>query len=308
MITVDGQGICGSGSRRVVLARRLALDANFSQPLALHVAVHDVPPRPRGWTRQVRATTRQHTPNQRTTVRSTADDSVTDLAGRGSVLARQKRDHVELNRLLEQVQRTRDDEQGEVLTQMWRLVFRHAYAEETVLWPAMRATLPDGDALTLHVEQEHQEINELAAALDHPEPPVAERQELIRRVIDLLRQDVRDEEDLLLPRLAQAMSTRQLHSLGLTWELVRRVAPTRPHPRVSRRPPGNALAALPLAMLDHSRDAFDRVARSSRGAPRGAAIRASQLLASAAAVVERTAALRQGEDPSTHARRTTVKA
>jgi hemerythrin superfamily protein len=94
-------------------------------------------------------------------VRSIVDHDVAGLGGSSNVLARQKRDHVELDRLLEQVQRSTGDEQDEVLTKIWRLVFRHAYAEETVLWPAMRATLRDADALTLRVEQEHQEINEL---------------------------------------------------------------------------------------------------------------------------------------------------
>lgn len=77
-------------------------------------------------------------------MRSIADDSVTDITGRGSVLARQKRDHIEL----EQAQRGRGDKQDEVLARMSRLVFRHAYAEETVLWPPMRAAFPDGETLT----------------------------------------------------------------------------------------------------------------------------------------------------------------
>ena len=47
-----------------------------------------------------------------------------------------------------------------------RLVFAHAFAEEAVLWPAVRRVLPDGEALTLRIEEEHQEVNELVAALD----------------------------------------------------------------------------------------------------------------------------------------------
>lgn len=234
---------------------------------------------------------------------SIANDTVADLGGHGSVLARQKRDHITLNGLLEQVQRARGAEQDEILTQIWRLVFRHAYAEETVLWPAMRAALPDGDALTLRVEQEYQEVNDLAAALDAaaPDDPDA-RQVLISRLVTLLRQDVRDEEDVLLPRLAHAMSTRQLQRLGLTWEIVRRTAPTRPHPGVSRRPPGNALAALPLAVVDHGRDGLDRAARRSSGLPRAAAVTASRSLAAIAGRIERIGALTRGEDASTRVR------
>jgi hypothetical protein len=80
------------------------------------------------------------------------------------------------------------------------LVFPHAYAEETVVWPVIRRVLPDGDALTLRVEREHQEINELVARID-AEPAGTARDTLIAQVAGLLRQDARDEEDVLLPRL-----------------------------------------------------------------------------------------------------------
>ena len=69
---------------------------------------------------------------------------------------------------------------------------------------------PDGLALTLRVEREHQEVNELWTRL------------------------------------------------GLAWEAVRRTAPTRPQPLVSRRPPGNALAALPLTCWNDPATAWMR--------------------------------------------------
>ena len=136
---------------------------------------------------------------------SIAEQTLEQLGGRGSVLARQRRDHIELDGLLEQLQQTPGTEQDEVLTRIWRLVFRHAYAEETVLWPVIRAVLPDGNALTLQIEREHQEINELAAALDRCSAAAGHRRELISRLVVLLRQDVRDEEDVLLPRLQAAL-------------------------------------------------------------------------------------------------------
>lgn len=64
---------------------------------------------------------------------SIADQTVEQLGGRSSVLARERRDHIELDGLLEELEQTGGVEQGEILTRIWRLVFRHAYAEETVL-------------------------------------------------------------------------------------------------------------------------------------------------------------------------------
>lgn len=231
---------------------------------------------------------------------SLADQDTAALGGPLSILVRQKRDHQRLDRLLRELDRTvRPEREERVLRSIARLVFPHAFAEESVLWPELRRRLPDGDALTLQVEQEHQEVNELWAALERLPQAHPERRPVLDRLVEVLREDVRDEEDQLLPRLQAAVPVRRLRQLGVAWEAVRRTAPTRPHPVVSRRPPGNALAALPLTVLDRSRDVLDAGAgRSDRW--RGPLSGASRALARAAGQVEHVGVLRRGEHASTH--------
>ena len=231
--------------------------------------------------------------------RSIADQTVEELGGPGSVLARQRRDHVRLDRLLDQLDDTTGRAQEDVLHRINRLVFTHACAEETVLWPVLRRTLPDGDALTLRVEKEHQEVNELVTALerdglDHPERPAR-----LARLTEVLREDVRDEEDVLFPRLQEVLEPAELRRLGWQWAVARRVSPTRPHPTVSRRPPGNALSGLPLTFLDRTRDLVDAGVRRgpSQLAPAGRAL--SRGLAGLAGLVERIPASRAGDEPPT---------
>jgi len=225
---------------------------------------------------------------------SLADQDETKLGGPVSVLVRQKREHVKLDRLLDQLHATTGAEQDRVLISIYRLVFPHAFAEESVLWPVIRRVLPDGEALTLQVEEEHQEVNELVTRLDGESLDPVERRNLLDRLVTVLREDVRDEEDTLLPGLQKQLSVRQLRRLGVAWELVRRTAPTRPHPVVSRRPPGNALAALPLTVLDNLRDLCEVTAHRS---PRSATTfgNVSRSLAHAAGRVERLRVLRRGE-------------
>lgn len=224
---------------------------------------------------------------------SIADQDEQALGGPSSLLVRQRRDHAELDRLLDALAAHPADDA--LLTRLARLVFPHAYAEETVVWPVLRATLPDGEQLTLRNEQEHQQINGLWAELEHDPRP-----ELLARIAALLRQDARDEEDLLLPRLQQALSRVQLRRLGRTWEVVRRTAPTRPHAVVSRRPPGNLLSALPLSVLDRSRDGLEAGGRALPIlAP--ALAGASRALASVAGAVEHLPSLRSGERSETRA-------
>ena len=232
--------------------------------------------------------------------RSIAHQTVDELGGPGSVLVRQRRDHIDLDRLLHELDGTEGAAQEEVLTRIDRLVFSHAFAEESVLWPVMRRVLPDGEELTLRIEEEHQEVNELVSALEEGGLDDPQRPARLARLVVVLREDVRDEEDLLFPRLQETVDRAELNRLGRRWDLVRRISPTRPHPTVSRRPPGNALSALPLTLLDRTRDVVDAGARRvpDRLAPAGRAV--SRALASVAGVVERTPFARHGDQPATH--------
>src|SRR3982750_3145055 len=171
--------------------------------------------------------------------RSIADQTLDELGGPGSVLARQRADHVQLDRLLNELDGTTGAAQERVLRRIDQLVFSHAFAEETVLWPVLRQVLPDGDALTLQVEKEHQEVNELVTALEAGGPDDPRRPTRLARLVEVLREDVRDEEDVLFPRLQEAVSADELRRLGRRWDLVRLLSPTRPHrvpPPTGQRP------------------------------------------------------------------------
>jgi len=235
---------------------------------------------------------------------SIAGQSVEALGGPRSIIVRQRRDHERLNELVQRVRAARGEQQDELLTQLCRLVFPHAFAEEAVLFPAARKVLPEGDALSLDIEQEHQEINEVYAAVERSRHGDPGREELLERAFALLDEDVREEEDELLPRLRAALDDRELQRLGLMWEIVRRTSPTRAHPVVSRRPPGQTLSALPLTVLDRSRDNLDRFARAVPGPVSTGPRLVSRALSAVAGAVEHLPPFPRGEHPSTHTPRT----
>lgn len=232
---------------------------------------------------------------------SIAGAPVEALGGAGSIIVRQRRDHERLRELVARVRATEGDEQDEALTDLCRLVFPHAFAEEAVLFPAARDALGDGEPLTLDIEQEHQEINEVYAELERSRRGEEGREALIDRAIALLDADVREEEDVLLPRLRAALTDKELQRLGRMWAVVRLTAPTRAHPVVSRRPPGQTLSALPLTVLDRSRDQLDRLARRAPAPVASGSAAASRALGAAAGLVERLPIFTRGEDPSTRA-------
>ncbi|GGQ01556.1 hemerythrin domain-containing protein [Streptomyces roseolilacinus] len=198
---------------------------------------------------------------------SIAEQSVEELGGEGSVLARQRRDHAELECLMglyESGRGTRE-ERRRTLKDVVQLTFSHAFAEETVLWPALRRLAPDGEELTARVESEHQRINDLVTEMERIGADDPRHDELAAEAFALIRQDIRDEEDLLLPRLRDALDAARLRRLGSVWESVRRTAPTHPHPVVPRRPPANAVLGVPLSAFDRARDLLPAGTRAPRG-------------------------------------------
>jgi hemerythrin superfamily protein len=205
---------------------------------------------------------------------------------------------------LQELDRTVGDAQDGVLLRIDRLVFPHAFAEESVLWPVLRRVLPDGEELTLEVEREHQEVNALVTRLEELRHDDPERKGVLARLVEVLREDVRDEEDQLFPRLQALVSPSELRWLGVAWEAVRRVAPTRAHPVVARRPPGNAIAAVPLSVIDRLRDRVEIAALGSAAAVERPLAALGTGLTRLAHAVEHLPLMRAGEDPSTRVPRT----
>jgi hemerythrin superfamily protein len=187
---------------------------------------------------------------------SIAEQSAADLGGKGSILLRQRRDHATLDGLMNAwlAAGAADPRRERLWQEIVQLVFSHAFAEETVLWPVLRRVSPAGEELTAQVEEEHQAINDLLALVEKADPDDPRRDAWIEEAFVLIREDIRDEEDVLLPRLRDALGDRRLRRLGAAWEAVRRTAPTHPHPAVPRRPPGNAVLGVPLSGFDRLRD------------------------------------------------------
>jgi hypothetical protein len=74
-----------------------------------------------------------------------AHQSVEQLGGRSSILVKQRADRARLDRLMDRARSTlaaSGREHTVALRAVARLVFTHAFAEESVLFPAARRVLP----------------------------------------------------------------------------------------------------------------------------------------------------------------------
>src|SRR3954465_6527400 len=132
---------------------------------------------------------------------SLADQTDEQLGGAGRVRGRPRRAHERLDSLFRKFDAAAREDQPAVFREINQLVFSHAFAEEVVLWPAVRRLVPGGAALPARIEGEHQEINGLVAELERMSPDDPDWDARIERAFSVMRDDVRDEEDMVLPAL-----------------------------------------------------------------------------------------------------------
>ncbi|GAA2599130.1 hemerythrin domain-containing protein [Winogradskya consettensis] len=135
-------------------------------------------------------------------------------------------------------------------------VSRHLSAEEQYLYPAVRATVPDGGDLADRELLEDRALLESLRLLDG-----AKQEELVDRAADVLTRLDRHDEAMareLMPLLLQLASVEDLIRLGNRFELAEEAAPTRPHPSMPVTPPWNKVVDPAVALIDKVRDVVGR--------------------------------------------------
>lgn len=147
---------------------------------------------------------------------------------------------------------------------------QHEAIEEQWFWPAVRRALDNGDVLADHAVAQEQEGKVLLQRLLAGSPGEPDYHAALREFIAAARAHIAFEQDVVWPAFEAAVSRAELDTLGRRLAVARKVAPTRPHPMT----PPNALVqktlGMPVAMLDHVRDA---VSGRSADVPPGPQVR-----------------------------------
>lgn len=218
--------------------------------------------------------------------------SVDQLGGPASLLLRYQRDHLALDVLLRQASSSSDRDGRDALRLALRLALGHSHAEVATLCPLLRRDGTAGSALADSVEERGQRLNELAATLDRTPTEDPSWSVLADGVVAELRRRVRDNEEVLLPRVRRAVSDLQLARLGIWWDLAVHTAPTRAHPLLAPRMAGRVVRTLPLTAFDRARDRVDVLTRHAPAPVDAALTSAGHMARTAVGVTERRRGLR----------------
>lgn len=170
------------------------------------------------------------------------------------VLKDEHRRMIELFQEIEAIPITEGERRKAVFEQVSTALSVHAVAEEELLYPLMRRSIPDGEQMVEHALDEHQTVKETLARLERMSGDNLDFDVELRTLMTNVREHIQEEEGELLPLLRQHVDQKTLDSLGPQLEAAEAMAPTRPHPNAPNTPPGNVLAGAGTMVVDKVKD------------------------------------------------------
>jgi hemerythrin superfamily protein len=179
------------------------------------------------------------------------------------VVAFLKEQHQQIKALFSEVRSTRGEQRRDAFFALRRLLAVHETAEEEIVHPAARRTLPNGDVIVDARLQEENKAKQMLSAIEELDLESKEFEaQLNSLAMDVVAHAEAEERQEFGP-LGERMDTQQLERMRSAVKLAERVAPTRPHPGVESAA-ANFMAGPFAAMLDRARDVFSGKASADR--------------------------------------------
>jgi hemerythrin superfamily protein len=107
---------------------------------------------------------------------------------------------------------------------------KHTRIEEQILYPFIRAEVPDGDELMDEAEQEHQEAKDAIAKLSDLSADDSAFDEAFQALRDGVRHHVEEEETEVFPKLTEATDEATLVELGARLAQAKALSTRAPRP------------------------------------------------------------------------------
>jgi hemerythrin superfamily protein len=167
-----------------------------------------------------------------------------------------KSQHERVKDLFEQVFATRGTARERAFFDLRRLMAVHETAEETIVHPAARRILPDGDdEVTMRLREEN-EAKKALTELETLDVNSAEFEMKLSALRNNVLEHAKREEREELDRMGSLMDPKRLERMGRAIEIAEAIAPTRPHPGVETAT-ANFIVGPFASMMDRVRDAIE---------------------------------------------------
>ncbi|QNP75394.1 hemerythrin domain-containing protein [Streptomyces roseirectus] len=163
--------------------------------------------------------------------------------------------HGDIRNLFDEVERSEGEERRSAFHRLVRLLAVHETAEEEVVHPFTRRSVPDGEHVVADRLAEERQAKEVLARLDGMDTDDPK----FLAELHVLRLDVaahaRAEERYEFPHVRRHAGPDRLASMATAVRAAEATAPTRPHPGTESAPANLALGPV-TALVDRVRDAI----------------------------------------------------
>ena len=133
---------------------------------------------------------------------------------------------------------------------------RHSVAEEAMVYPAVKDRVSAAEAE--RAKQEHAEAEQTMKRLESLQPDDPTFDDELATLMTEIREHVAEEEGQMFPHMREVFTQDELVQLGVQVELVKKMAPTRPHPTAPDGPPGDLILGPIVGLFDRLRDAVTK--------------------------------------------------
>jgi hemerythrin superfamily protein len=184
-----------------------------------------------------------------------------------------KNDHKTVEDLFRRFEQAGDRayvEKRRLVDRMIEELARHAAIEEQLFYPTTRATVPATHDIALESIEEHHIVKWELQELKDMDPHDERFDAKVAVLMENVRHHVEEEESEYFPKVRDELGRNDLQELGDKMEEIRKVAPTRPHPRLPQTPPFNVVAGLVAGAADMVGDTVRGVAQGSVSVVRSA--------------------------------------
>jgi len=141
-----------------------------------------------------------------------------------------RNDHTEVRRLFKEFQKpsTTDARKGAIVKKVVELLTVHTYIENEVMYPRVRALLPELEDDVLESYEEHHVADVLVVELAAMKPDAERFTAKTTVLIENVRHHIEEEEQEWFPKVREGLGRKALQELGADLEKAKKKAPKKP--------------------------------------------------------------------------------
>jgi hemerythrin superfamily protein len=161
--------------------------------------------------------------------------------------------HSQIRDLFDEVENTLGQDRKNAFDRLVRLLAVHETAEEEIIHPLARHTLPGGEEIVDDRLEEEHRAKEKLARIEGMDPETPQFLTELDKLRIAVLTHARAEERYEFPRIRDELGDAQRRGLAAAVKIAEAIAPTHPHPGVESATK-NLLAGPAMALADRVRD------------------------------------------------------